>query len=103
MSERDKKALVVLAIAVIVALLFEFGWPASKGEAAVVSSSSIVAAEARLRQLQQVARERPRVAANAEAVAAALADEEKGLLKASAPALASAEMQQLMQELLRGQ
>jgi Tfp pilus assembly protein PilO len=103
MSERDKKALGLLVVAVVVALVIEFGLPSPAGQPAAVSSISIDSAEKRLRRLQEVARQRPRVAADAEAAAKALTDEERGLLKAATPALASAEMQQLMQDLLRGQ
>lgn len=103
MTERDKKALGLLVVAVVVALVIEFGLPSSSSQPAAVSSISIDSAEKRLRRLQEVARQRPQVAATAEAAAKALAEEETGLLKAATPALASAEMQQLMQELLRGQ
>lgn len=102
MTERDKRALLLLAIALVVAMVIEFGLPSSTGPAAV-ASASIDSAEKRLRRLQEIARQSPRAAADAEAAAKALAEEEKGLLKAATPALASAEMQQLMQELLRGQ
>jgi hypothetical protein len=43
------------------------------------------------------------VAAAAETAARELAEAEKGLLRAATPAQASAEMQQLMREMLRGQ
>ena len=98
LSQRDKRAVLILAIALPLWLLFYFGLqhiPAGGDSTAVVSSSSIQAAERRLRRLQDLARQKTRVAAEAEAASKALADTEKGLLPGSTPALASAEMQQI--------
>ncbi|HYM13025.1 MAG TPA: type II secretion system protein GspM [Bryobacterales bacterium] len=106
MSERDKRALLILGLAAVAALVLEFGLPAP-GPAgtpeAGVSASSIQLAERRVRRLQEVAKQRPRAAAEAEAAAKALAETEKGLLKAATPALAEAQMQQLMKDMLGAQ
>ena len=102
LSRRDKKALLILGVVVLLTLLLQFGLPIGQ-ERAVVSSSSLDRAEKRVWRLQEVARQKPRAAAEAEGAARALAETEKGLLKAATPALASAEMQQLMKDLLRGQ
>lgn len=102
LSQREKRALLLLGLAVIVALLLQFGIPSRSG-VATASPASVDAGEKRLRRLQELAQKKPRAAAEAEAAAKALAETEKGLLKASTPALASAEMQQLVQEMLRAQ
>lgn len=106
LSQRDKRALIILAIALPLWLLFYFGLrliPAVGDSTVVVSSSSIQTAERRLRRLQELARQKTRVAAEAEAASKALAGTEKGLLPGSTPALASAEMQQIMKNLLQAQ
>ncbi len=103
LSERDKKALVMLGIAMAAVAVLQFGFPASQGSGEAAATASIPASERRLQRLQEIARQRPRAAAEAQAAARALAETERGLLKAATPALASAEMQQIMQELLRAQ
>ncbi len=102
LSERDKKALLMLGGALPLALVVLL-WPASRTEAVMPSSASVTTLEKRLRRLQEVAQQKPRASAEAEAAVKALAETEKGLLKAKTPPLASAEMQQLMQEMLRAQ
>ena len=102
MSRRDKRALALLGGAAVVFLVFQFG-VAPGGEQGSVFAPSLELAEKRVRRLQQVAQRKPRAAAEAEAAARALADAEKGLLKAATPALASAEMQQLVKDLLAAQ
>ena len=106
LSQRDKRALLILGIALPLWLLFYYGLqyvPSGGDSTAVVSSSSIQAAERRLRRLQDLARQKTRVAGEAEAASKALADSEKGLLPGSTPALASAEMQQTMKSMLQAQ
>lgn len=102
LTQRDRRALLLLAGAVVVVLVLQFGLP-SRAEPEVAVSSSIPAAELRLRRLQEVARQKPGAAAESEAAARALAETEKGLLRGTTPAQASAEMQPLMKELLRAQ
>jgi Tfp pilus assembly protein PilO len=102
LSQRDRRALLILGAAVAVFLLLQFGvFPRTEGGG--VSSAPIDLLERRLRRLQQLARQKPRAAAEAEAAARELAEMEKGLLKAATPALASAEMQQVVKELLTSQ
>ena len=102
LTERDKKALLILGVALALALVLQFGIP-SRQDPGAASSSSAEKTERRLRRLQEIARQRPRVAADADAAAKALGETEKGLLKAATPALASAQMQQLMKDLLSAQ
>ncbi len=102
LNDRDKRALLLLGGALPVALAVLL-WPSSRNEPVLASSASVATLEKQLARLQDVARQKPRTAAEAEATAKALAEVEKGLLKAATPALASAEMQQLMKEMLRGQ
>jgi len=100
LSQRDRRALVALTAAVVVFLVFQFDLlPARRPVAA--SSTSIEGAEKRLRRLQESARQKPRVAAEAAAAAQALAEAEKGLLAAATPAVASAQMLEILKELLR--
>lgn len=106
LNERDKRALLILGLAAVAALVLEIGLPgpgATGGPEAGVSASSIQLAERRVRRLQEVARQRPRAAAEAEAAAKALAATERGLLKATTPALAEAEMLQIMKDMLGAQ
>ena len=102
LSQRDKRALLLLGPVAIVFVVLQFGVPTRTRPATAAAYSADVI-EKRLQRPQERVRQRPRAAAEAEAAAKALAEAEKGLLKASTPALASAEMQQLMKELLQGQ
>lgn len=102
-SERDKKALMILGAAVVLVLALQLGLPWRQESIATVSPSSIQMAERRLKRLQEVARARPRAAAEAESAARGLAEVEKGLLKGATAALALAEMQQLAKDLLQVQ
>jgi len=102
MSERDRRALLLLGAALVVFLVLQFGVLPRSG-AGPASSTPVGVLEKRLARLQQVERQKPRAAAAAEAASRDLAEVEKGLLKAATPAQASAEMQQLLRDLLRGQ
>jgi len=104
MSTRDRRALLLLAAAVGAFLALQYGvFPRVGGGGPAGSSTSIDVTERRLRRLQQVAQRRPQVAAEAEAASRDLAEAEKGLLKAATSALALAEMQQILKELLKTQ
>jgi Tfp pilus assembly protein PilO len=102
MSQRDRRALLLLGAALVVFLVMQFGVLPHSG-AGPESSTPVGVLEKRLARLQQVERQKPRAAAAAEAASRDLAEVEKGLLKAATPAQASAEMQQLLRDLLRGQ
>ena len=102
MSERDRRALLLLGAALVVFLVLQFG-VLPRSAAGPESSTPVAVLERRLARLQQVERQKPRAAAAAEAASLDLAEVEKGLLKAATPAQASAEMQQILRDLLRGQ
>ncbi len=102
LSQRDRRAVLILGAAAAVALVFQFGLPSgSQPEAARFSSIDVL--ERRLRRLQEVARQRPRAAAELESATRDLTAAERGLLKAATPALASAQMQQIVKDLLKAQ
>ncbi len=83
-------------------LVLQFGvLPRTAG--GVVSSTPVDVLEKRLLRLQQVAQQKPRAAAEAQTAGRELGAMEHGLLKATTPALASAQMQQIMKELLTSQ
>lgn len=102
LSQRDRRALLLLGAAVAVFLVLQFGvLPRTAG--GVVSSTPVDVLERRLLRLQQVAQQKPRAAAEAQTAARELAAIEQGLLKAATPALASAQMQQILKDLLTSQ
>ena len=102
LSQRDRRALLLLAGTVVVFLVLQFGvLPRTEGGA--VSSTPADVLEKHLRRLQQVAQQKPRASAEAAGAARELAEIEKGLLPAATSALASAQMQQVMKELLSSQ
>jgi Tfp pilus assembly protein PilO len=102
LSERDRRALLLLGVAAAVFVALQFG-VLPRAAQGPESSTSLDLLEKRLARLQQVERQKPRAAAEAEAAGRDLGEVEKGLLKAATPAQASAEMQQLLRDLLRGQ
>jgi len=75
--------------------------PPAGSQPVTAAPSSVATLEKRLRRLQERASQKPLVAAEAEAAARALAETERGLLRGATPALASAEMQQLMKQMLQ--
>ncbi len=102
LSKRDRRALLLLGAATVVFLLLQYGvLPRASGEA--VSGAPPEVTEKRLLRLQQVARQRPRLAAEADAAARELKEVEKGLLRAATAAQASAEVLQTVKSLLGAQ
>jgi len=101
LSDRDRRALLLLALAVAVFLALQFGLP--RAENVLASSTPIPEMESRLRRLQQVALEKPRTATAAAAAARELAEAEKGLIAAATPAIASAQMLQIVKDSLTAQ
>src|SRR5262249_36151549 len=100
MTQRDKRALLIFCGAVIVALALWLKPPAGS-QPVTAAPSSVATLEKRLRRLQERASQKPLVAAEAEAATRALAETERGLLRGATPALASAEMQQLIKQMLQ--
>lgn len=99
LQTRDQRALLLLVSALAFAALLQLDWfaPAS-GSAA--SGSSIDAAEQRLLLEQVKARQLPMAEAELDAVRRQVDLLEQGLLKSETAALAQAEMQQLVGDLL---
>jgi hypothetical protein len=102
LSQRDRRALLLLGAALAIFLVLQFG-VLPRTEGGVVSSTPPDLLEKRLLRLQQVAQQKPRAAAEAQTAGRELAAMEQGLLKAATPALASAQMQQILKELLTSQ
>jgi Tfp pilus assembly protein PilO len=99
MQSRDRRALLLLIGALVLAALFQFDFfAAGSGSGAPVGS--IEAAEQRLLLAQVRARQLPLAEAELDAVERQLAVLEQGLLKSETAALAQAEMQQLVGDLL---
>lgn len=102
MSQRDKRALLILGAAAAVFLPLQFGLFPGAGFGSP-AFPSLGKSERQLRRLQEAARRKPAAAAESDAAARALAEAERGLLKASTPAQASAEMQQILKDVLMAQ
>ncbi len=96
MSNRDKKALVYLVVAAMVALGIYF-WPESGAPAKVVGMyQSIPQAEQRLEKLRRRAALVPAEASSEKRVSAVLAEREKALLSAETSAQAQALLLQIV-------
>ena len=104
LSTRDRRALLILGGGAVLFLADQAGlFSFSRAERGSLFTPSVELAEKRLRRLQEVAAQKPRAAAEAESAGRALSEAERGLLKAATPAQASAEMQQIMKDLLGSQ
>ena len=103
MTERDKKALIGLGIAVVLFLLLQTDapWPGPGG--GTEGAASVEAAEQKLRLTRARIGRGPLVQAEAKSSKKALEEREKGLLASQNAALAKAEMRQIVEELLRSE
>ena len=104
LTTRDRRALLILGGVAVLFLADQAGvFSFSRTERGSLFTPAVELAEKRLHRLQEVAVQKPRVAAEAESAGRVLAEAEKGLLRAATPAQASAEMQQIMKDLLGSQ
>ncbi|MBM3812682.1 MAG: hypothetical protein FJW20_13725 [Acidimicrobiia bacterium] len=102
LTARDRRALMLLAAATVVALAFRF-WPESAPEAVSPAMGSVPMAEKRLARLRQMAATVPVRTKQLEQVSAQLGEEEKGLLEAETAAQAQAQLVQILGRLGRAQ
>ena len=94
--------MLILGGAIALFLVLQYG-VLPRTDAVATPLASVEAAEKRLRRLQQIAQQKPRAVAEVQVASRELAEAERGLLKAATPALALAEMQQIMKDLLSAQ
>ncbi len=99
-QSKDRRALAVLAAAVVLFLLLQADVLLPRGGGSSLWSGSVEAAEQRLMLAQAKTGRGPRVDARRESARKSLASLEQGLLTAEDAALADAEMRQLMGNLL---
>jgi type II secretory pathway component PulM len=102
LTPRDRRALMILGAATAVALVAGF-WPESGAAPVAPTALSIQQAEQRLARLRQRAAAVPDRDTAARRVAAALAEREKGLIRAETAAQAQAQMLQIVRRIIRAQ
>lgn len=91
LSERDRRALIVLAIAAVLFVIYYFtGNPSGSAGVASVSQDSVRLAQQRLARMRQIAATVPARDAAMKQVSADLADRERGVIQASTAAQAQA-------------
>lgn len=101
LTERDRRAIILLAALAVVFLAVRF-WP--EGDSAgVVESASIPQAERRVQRLRQIDRSLASREEIRKRVGEALADREKGLIRAETAAQAEAQILQIVRRVLRAQ
>ena len=103
MTERDKKALIGLGIAVVLFLLLQTDMPLPGLGGGATGAASVEAAEQKLRLTRARAGRAPLVEAVAKSARESLEGLEKGLLESQNAALAKAEMRQIVEDLLRAE
>lgn len=104
LSDRDRRALLILGIFVIGVLLYTFitGSPAT-AESAMSPQQAIAMAEQRLEKMRQVAAQAPAQEAVYKQVGAQLAEREKRILQADTAAQAQAQLLASIRKVARGQ
>lgn len=91
LSERDRRALIVLPIAAVLFVIYYFtGNPSGSAGVASVSQDSVRLAQQRLARMRQIAATVPARDAAMKQVSADLADRERGVIQASTAAQAQA-------------
>ncbi len=99
MSARDRRALAVLSVAVIVGLIYRF-WPADSAPAVIApASGTVTLTEKRLARLRESAATVPAKETIAKQVSGELATREKGLITAPTAAQAQAQLIQIIRRL----
>jgi hypothetical protein len=92
LQQRDRRALLILAAAVVVVLAVRYGLPKDETPAVAPALDSIPAAERRLARLRKIAAEAPALEEAEKALAAQLAQREKGMIQAETSAQAQAQL-----------
>lgn len=99
LSERDKRALLLLGVACAVALLLRLWLGRESSPAVVETVDSVAAAEQRLTQVRKLAALAPVRAKQIESLEAELAEWEKGLIQADTAQQAQAQILQILRRL----
>jgi uncharacterized membrane protein len=89
-AERNKRALILLAVSLLVGAVLEFGFPTSNSAPAVSTSGDPAALQLRLSRLRQIAATAPVREVQMKQVSADLADRERGMIQADTAAQAQA-------------
>jgi len=99
LSPRDRRALAILAVAVVLGLIYEF-WPSSNGPKVVApSTGSVALMEKRLEKLRETAATVPAKETILKQVSSDLASREKGLINADTAAQAQAQLIQIFRRI----
>ena len=102
LSSRDRRALAVLGVALVVTLLVKF-WPASSSSGVVEAEVSTSQAEVRLLQLRKMAGSAPARQEVRDRLAKELAGREKGMIVAENAAQAQAQLLQVVRRVAKAQ
>jgi hypothetical protein len=103
LQKRDKNALMILAVAVMLILIMRFGFNGGGATKVVSASDSIGAAERRLAHARQLASSVPGKQENLKRVSAELAQREKGLIQAATAPQAQAQVLEIVRRLAKSQ
>lgn len=99
LSERDRRALMLLAVGLIVAAIVHFGLPNSSTTAADTPSDSVEVAQQRLAHLRAIVATVPAREATLKVAASDLADRERGIIQADTAAQAQAALLEIARRL----
>lgn len=98
LSPRDRRALLLLSVAAIVALAIRL-WPEGGTASAAAPAQTVAQAEQRLARLREIAASVPAKEAVLKSAAAQAAAREKGLIQADTAAQAQAQLMQIVRKL----
>jgi hypothetical protein len=98
-SSRDKRALILLAVAVVLVTVYSLSQPADGAPKVISVSGSAAAAEQRLAQLRRLGAQVPAREQQAKALAAELESREKAVLRPETAQQAQAELLKIMRRL----
>lgn len=101
-EQRDKRALAMLGVALVLTAFVYFR-PQSGGDVVAPSVSSVPAAERRLERLRQLAATVPGKQKLVDGVLAQLKEREKGIIEAETAPQAQAQLSQLLRKVMRAQ
>src|SRR5207253_1265846 len=99
LTERDRRALLLLGIGVIMILIVRFGFMNDAPVVAEAAGDTVEQAEAKLRQLRKVAATVPGREATAKKAKDLLAQKEKGLIQAETAQQAQAQLLQVIRRI----